>query len=148
MREKKIIGRLEKVNFPDWEIFGLEAKIDTGAYTSSLHCSDIDIVLREGKEWVRFSILDSSHPYFQNTHLFSPLLKEKKVKSSSGETEHRVFIKSRIYIFGKSYLTDLSLTNRSEMKYPVLLGRKILRNRFLVDVSKKFLSNQYEGDES
>ena len=66
-------------------------------------------------------------------------------KSSNGQTELRVFVKTKIIFFNKEHEIELSLTNRSEMKYPILVGRKFLKNKFLVDVSKKHLSNKEEN---
>lgn len=61
------------------------------------------------------------------------------MKSSNGITEERVVIKQKIEIAGESHAIDLSLTNRAEMKYPVLLGRRFLKEKFIVDVSKKYI---------
>ncbi|MEQ8579825.1 MAG: RimK/LysX family protein [Balneola sp.] len=138
--KKEIIGRLETVDLPTWNIKEIEAKIDTGAYSSSLHCHNIEEFEKNDKNWVRFNLLDPDHPSY-NDRLFSlPVLDSREVKSSNGQTELRVFIETKISFFGVEYPIELSLTNRSEMKYPLLIGRKFLRKKFLVDVSKKNLS--------
>ena len=64
----------------------------------------------------------------------------KKVKSSNGIIQLRASIQVVVSFFGKNYKTVISLTDRSDMKYPMLIGRKFLTNRFLVDVSKEYLS--------
>lgn len=69
-----------------------------------------------------------------------PVHSVKKVKSSNGKTEERIFVKTAVELFGKSYETELSLTDRKEMKFPMLIGRKFLAKRFLVDVSLKYQS--------
>lgn len=122
-------------------MFSLNAKIDTGAYTSSLHCHDIAIKESSGLTMVRFFVLDPAHPEYEHRPFDVPVHKIKKVKSSNGISEKRVIIKQKIEIANRSYTIDLSLTNRSEMRYPILIGRRFLRNKFIVDVSKKFLSN-------
>lgn len=142
---KKIIGRVEKVDFPQWNAFGIEAKIDTGAYTSSLHCSEMIQESRNGVLWVNFTLLGAAPPNFQKIRLAAPVFKEKKVKNSSGTFEYRPFIKTQIGLFGKIYTIELSLTDRSAMRFPVLLGRKILKGRFLVDVSQTYLSHSLKG---
>lgn len=96
----------------------------------------------EGRTFVRFFVLDPEHPEYENRAFEIPVHKVKNVKSSNGITERRVVIKQKIEIAGKSYVINLSLTNRAEMRYPVLLGRRFLNEKFIVDVSKKFIFNQ------
>jgi hypothetical protein len=69
-----------------------------------------------------------------------PLYKIKRVKSSNGTIQIRASIKVDILFYNKRYTTVISLTNRSDMKYPMLIGRKFLANRFLVDVSQEYLT--------
>lgn len=120
----------------------MDAKIDTGAYTSSLHCHHITTNESKGVSLVRFFVLDPDHPEYENKPFEIPVYKIKNVKSSNGIIQERVVIKQKIEIAGKSYTINLSLTNRAEMRYPVLLGRRFLNEKFIVDVSKKFLFNQ------
>lgn len=89
-----------------------------------------------------FYVLDPEHPEYENRPFEIPVHKVKNVKSSNGIAEERVVIKQRIEIANKSIKLDLSLTNRAEMRYPVLLGRRFLNKKFIVDVSKKYLYNQ------
>lgn len=138
--EKKIIGRIEKIDLPDLSLFNLDAKIDTGAYTSSLHCYKIEQFVKEGQNWVKFYVLDPDHPEYEEKIYESAIHKVKKVKSSNGQIEERVIIKQKTRFQAYKRTMELSLTNRSEMKYPVLIGRKFLTGSFLVDVSKKYLS--------
>ena len=148
-RQKQIIGRLELVDFPELGLSGIDAKVDTGAYTSSLHCSSIVVEEQDDDQaWVRFKIFDPDHPNFEDMELRAPVFAQKNVKSSSGVAEHRVFIKTSIRLFSKTYKIELSLTDRSAMKYPVLLGRKILKKRFLVDVSETYLANPPQPGET
>ncbi len=138
---KIIIGRLEKIHLPDLTHFSLDAKVDTGAYTSSLHCHNIELTDKDGSQWVRFNVLDPDHPEYEDKPFESPVYKIKKVRSSNGYVEERVVIKQKAVFAGKKRIIQLSLTNRSEMKYPVLIGRRFLTRRFIVDVSKKYLFN-------
>jgi len=132
---RKILGRVEKVGIPEWGLYDIKAKIDTGAYTSSLHCHHI-VPLDDNR--VRFNLLDPSHKNYNEKLFEVPAFNIKKVKSSNGFTEERIIIKTTIVIAGQSLLTQLSLTDRSRMRYPLLIGRKLLKNRFLVDVSKTY----------
>ncbi|NBG66823.1 ATP-dependent zinc protease family protein [Acidiluteibacter ferrifornacis] len=135
-KEKVLIGRVEIVDFPKLELIGIEAKIDTGAYSTALHCHKIWVEEIEGKEVLHFDILDPDHPEYSEKIFTSIDFGQKKVKSSNGRKEKRYIIKTKIKLAGKTYLTDVSLTDRQKMKYPVLIGRKLLKNGYLIDVSK------------
>lgn len=140
MNDRKIIGRIEKVNFPEWDITGIDAKIDTGAYTSSLHCHDIE--LSKSKNRVSFYLFDPSHPEFEDTKFHSNVNDIRIIRSSNGEAEERIIILTTINLLGETRKIELSLADRSEMRYPVLIGRKFLKKKFLVDVSEKYIGNK------
>lgn len=136
--EKILIGRKDKANFPLFDLEGVPVKIDTGAYTSSIHCDHIEKVQDGEGESLRvefFSWQERPAPIV----VFEEFT-EKIVKSSTGLPESRYFIKGNIVLFGKKYSTSFSLTERKGMRYPVLLGRKLLNKRFVVDPSKTNLS--------
>lgn len=120
---------------PEFHFFDIEAKIDTGAYTSSVHCNELQQKI-DGT--VHFKLFDESHPNYSDQQIVMPIYKLKKVKSSNGTVEERIFIKTKVALYGKSFLTELSLTDRNDMKYPMLIGRKFLKNRFIVDVSLQY----------
>ena len=134
MKEKTVIGRIDKVDLPEFNIKDMPTKIDTGAYTSSIHCTKI----KQVEDTLYFQIPRSDKKdvgNFSTTHFY-----EKKIRSSNGKSERRFIIKTSIVLFNKSYKTEFSLSNRSSMKNPILLGRKLLKNRFIVDISQANLS--------
>lgn len=137
---KKIIGRIEKISFPALSIEDLDAKVDTGAYTSSLHCHRIEVISEDGVDYVLFSLFDPEHPSYRKKRFKSKLHDIRIVKSSNGQVEKRYVIKEKATFCGKKRVIELTLTDRSKMKYDLLLGRRFLRN-FLVDVSKKYLKS-------
>lgn len=137
MSQKKIIGRRELISILDLELFDLDAKVDTGADSNSLHCDDIFI---DDENFVHFTLLDEIHPAYHGKKMKVPLYKLKKVKSSNGVLQERASIKVTVSFYGKKYKTIISLTNRADMKFPMLIGRKFMTNRFLVDVSKEYLT--------
>ncbi len=141
---KQIIGRREEVDLPEWALFGIDAKVDTGAYTSSLHCHHIEEVQMEGadEKKIRFNLLDPSHESYNEKLFTLPIFDVRNVKSSNAQTQSRHIVKTSIVLFEKSYEIELSLTDRSEMKYPILLGRRFLRKKFVVDVSKVNVSKK------
>ena len=132
----RLIGRREIVDFPELHLFGMEAKIDTGAYTSSIHCKDIILKNTNGKNVLYFKLLDEMHPEFsEKIHEFTEFDK-KKIKNSFGEMEERFIIKTKIKIGKKIILTTLSLSDRENMRYPVLIGRRPLKRKFIIDVNQ------------
>lgn len=137
--QKKIVGRREVIDILDLELFSLDAKIDTGADSNSLHCDDITV---DENNFVYFKLLDKVHPAYHSKKIKMPLYKLKKVKSSNGSVQLRPSIQVFVEFFGKKYKTIITLTNRSDMKYPMLIGRRFLANRYLVDVSKEYLTKK------
>jgi len=137
-----IIGRKDIVDFNQLELYGVEAKIDSGAYTSSFHCHKIEEVEKEGKRWVRCNFLDPEHPQYHEKEFCLEIFKVRNVKSSNGSVEQRYSIITEITIFQRKYPIELTLTERSDMKHPVLLGRKFLSKRFLINTAQKNLSQK------
>ncbi|HET6244584.1 MAG: ATP-dependent zinc protease [Bacteroidetes bacterium] len=142
--EKIIIGRKELIDLPDLGVFSIQAKIDTGAYSTAFHCNDV-YELREGKEKILcFKILDPSHPLFSNKEMQFKTYTRKKIKSSFGQFEKRFVIKTKLIIAGKEIMTEVSLSDRANLKYPVLIGRKVLSKGFIIDVTKVNLTSKIE----
>lgn len=136
--DKVIIGKYERVTFNNFNINEIRAKIDTGAKTSSLHCSMIKQV---DDNRVAFIVLDSEHKKFQPKTHTAKISRIAHVKSSNGTIQERYFINTSITLLGKEYLTEFSLTNRGNMKFPVLLGRSLLQENFLVDVTQEYVGD-------
>ncbi len=139
-KKLKTIGRVESINFPEWDLYEIDAKIDTGAYTSSLHCHHIKPLKKEDGEYVRFNLLDPSHETYNDKLFELPIHRRKVVKSSNGLKEERFVVKTKVQLFDRLLTAELSLTDRSEMRYPVLVGRKLINGRFLVDVSQTYMT--------
>lgn len=135
-----IIGRLDKADFPKLDLQNIEVKIDTGAYTSSIHCHNIREVETKEETYLYFNLLDPSHPEYNEKEIRLKKYNKTTVKSSTGHTEDRFVIKTKIRLFDKTYPISLSLSDRKDMKYPILIGRKLLTNKFIVDVSRTNVS--------
>ena len=143
--EKKTIGRRELVSFPELDIEEIEAKVDTGAYTSAIHCSDIhEEVQPDGSKVISLDLLDPSHPQYNHKKLRFAVYDFRAIKSSFGEVQERYVIRTKIRFFDEVIEADFSLSDRSDMKYPVLIGRKLLKGRFIVDVSRKNVAQKYK----
>lgn len=136
---KKIIGWREWLRLPELGIANIKAKVDTGARSSSLHAYDIREYKRSGHTFVEFKV----HPKQRNSKLVvkchARVLEYRKVKSSSGHSELRPVILTPVELLGESWQMELTLTNRDQMGFRMLLGRESIRKRFLVDVSHSFL---------
>lgn len=138
--KKRRLGRKDIADFPELGLADIPVKVDTGAYTSSIHCHHIQVSVRDGVRGVSFRLLDPSHPEYQDREFFFTAFREKRVRSSNGTAEKRFLIRTVIQLYGRDYPIELSLTERGEMRFPVLLGRKLLMGRFLVDPAKFDLS--------
>ena len=142
---KPVIGRSEKIGLPQFGLKNVEAKIDTGAYGCSMHCSLINVVTENGKKMLKVIPLRyTDKPYRGEAFLF-PYSEKKKIKNSFGKVEERYVVKTQVRIFGRDILTEFSLTDRTNMKFSILLGRKFLKSNFVVDVSLKDRSAKAEA---
>ncbi|MGE0587941.1 MAG: ATP-dependent zinc protease [Cyclobacteriaceae bacterium] len=138
-----ILGRSDRVDLPGLGLTDIHAKIDTGAYTSSLHCSSAKVV--DGK--LEFVLLDEEHPEFTGMKFTFKEFDQRVIKNSFGEAEMRYIIKTTVRMHNKTYRTQFSLSDRDNLKFPVLLGRRVIKKRFLIDVSKTDISfKQKEGN--
>ena len=136
--DKILIGRLEHIDLVDFNLTGLVAKIDSGAYNGTIHATDIKDVEHNGRPAVEFYLLDDSHPEFRQLVQRSYEFEKRYVKNSSGQSELRFFIPLVVKLGGQQLQARMSLNNRQDLRYPVLVGRKILKKKFIVDVSKTF----------
>ena len=132
----EILGRSDRVDLPGLGLEDIQAKIDTGDYTSSLHCLRAEVI----NDQLEFVLLDEEHPEFTGIKYTFKKFEQREIKNSFGEAELRFVIKTKVKIFDHIIKAEFSLSNRGNLKFPVLLGRKILRHRFLIDVTKKDLS--------
>ena len=140
MKNKITIGRKDKANFPELGLKDLDLKMDTGAYTSAIHCHKIKTKKKDGKTILSFNLLDPSHPQYQNKEFSTENFSEKRIKNSFGSSEKRFIIQTDIMLFGQKYDIELSLSERGEMRFPILIGRRFLIGKFIVDPAKYDLS--------
>jgi len=136
---KGIIGWREWIAFPELNVAKIKAKIDTGARSSAIHASRITPSRQNGVLWVNFEV----HPTRKNKHLriscSARVSDYRRVRSSNGQHEKRYVIVTDLEIMEEFYPIELTLTNREQMGFQVLLGRTAIRNRFLVDPGRSFL---------
>lgn len=138
---KQIIGRKEKISLEEWGLKNISAKIDTGAYTSAIHCDFVQEKKLGGKEVLEFILLSPKHKHYKDQLVRTEHFSQKKVKNSFGQVEIRYKVTTKIRIFDQEFEAEFTLSERSKMRNPILLGRKILKGRFLIDVDKTYLSS-------
>lgn len=134
----KTIGWKELIDFVDFGIFHVPAKVDTGAKTSVLHCENIELIKKGRKQYVKFTPISSNNKSFT-----LPFHKERKIKNSFGLEENRYIVHTRIEMFNQNYEIEISLRDRSNMEFPMLLGRGFIRKKFLVDVSRSNVAKHH-----
>lgn len=132
LSRKKIIGCLEYVGFPDLGVSHALAKVDTGAFSGALHCTDIKVVHR-GKD--RQRVLKFTPVGKKSLAQETTDFEQTFVRSATGHRQRRFIIFTRIECGGKEYMIKIGLSDRKDMKREVLLGRRFLReNGIQVDV--------------
>ncbi len=142
---KRVIGRKDLVSFPGFDLINVPVKIDSGAYSSSMHCQSIEVIEFGEKEQLRVIFLDSGISGYTGKEVVFNEFKTKVVKSSNGIAQERFFVKGTVRLFGETYETVFSLTERTGLRNPILLGRRLLNKRFLIDTSKTNCSYKYEN---
>ncbi len=145
--EKLIVGVVETCTLPDLSVSNLQIRVDTGAKTSSLHADDIKRFTKAGKPWVRFNIHPDVYNVERIVECSAKLHDIRSIKSSNGVAEERYVIKTSLQLGDQSWPIELTLTDRSDMSYLMLLGREGMGARVLVDPSETFLiTNESQPD--
>ena len=133
----QVIGRMVMVSLPDQGLENIKAKVDTGAFHSAIHCHDIRVVETEdGKKVLSVRFLDPAHSSYNNKELRFKKFSTASVTSSFGQKQERYIVKLKLVIDDRVYEEEFTLADRSSMRFPILVGRTLLGNRFIVDVSK------------
>ena len=133
-QEKTTIGWVEPVEFVDWGIGRIRAKVDTGARSSALHVDDL-VDLGDGN--IQFNVVLSRNHQDKQVQVIAPLLKTGQVRSSTGKYSTRYFVKTRVRIGSIEKEIEISLVCRKKMIFRMLLGRRALVHDFIVDVSRR-----------
>lgn len=138
-RPLRVIGWRELVALPELGLRRIPAKIDTGARTSSLHATILEEYEREGLRYIRFGV---DFPQQHVRQVCEAVHVEwRGITSSNGETQLRRIIKTPLKIGGLRFRAEISLADRSDMRFPMLIGRSSLRRRFVVDSGHSWLQS-------
>jgi len=133
-----VIGWREWVGLPDLGIQTIKAKVDTGARSSSLHAYDLDRFERDGHEFVRFKVHPVQRKSIDVVETEARILEYRSVRSSSGKATMRPVVITNVALLGQVWPVELTLANRDEMGFRMLLGREAFRGRFLVDAGRSY----------
>lgn len=139
---KPVIGWHEWVALPEFGSFRINAKVDTGAYTSALHAFDMETFEREGEEWISFSIHPNQRDDQTSLRVEAPLHDRRKVRPSTGVARERPVVLVPVTLGADTWPIEITLVRRDMMGYRMLLGRKAVRRRFLVDPGRSYLAGE------
>ncbi len=147
-QKRVVVGWREWLGLPELGIVRIAAKIDTGARTSALHARDMVVVHTDEGMMAEFTppLLRSqgdagAWPRGGVRRVRAPLIDERIIRSSNGEEEPRWVIRTNFVLGGIAFASELTLTNRGGMRFPVLIGRQALRRRFLVNPGRSHLTS-------
>lgn len=136
---EEILGWREWLAFDELGIAKIKAKVDTGARTSALHAFEVIELSRDGAPWVRFGVHPEQHNTEREIWCETPMFDKRLVRDSGGHEQERPVIKTPVCLGGKRWEIEMTLTNRDNMGFRVLLGRTAIRRRFLVDAGKSYM---------
>lgn len=138
---QQVVGWREQISLPDFGIFDMPAKIDTGARTSALHAVDQTVVERDGVHWVEFSIPLKNHKTVQ--HLSAPVVEERDIKNTGGVPERRLVVRTTLNIGKRQWMIEVSLANREQMEFDLIIGRSAIRtHNLLVDPGRSYIASR------
>ena len=134
-KPKRVVGWKENAALPELNVKNVIAKIDTGANLASIDAADIKIVSRDKVKYVKFKVMKRNNTVRKTS---APLEGYKRIKSSNGDVERRPYIKTTLLMDGITKKIELTLTDRGPMEYTMLIGRKALGRRWVVNPSISF----------
>lgn len=133
-----ITGWREWVRLPEIGVPWIKAKIDTGAQTSALHATGITEFTRDGADWVRFTVQPWQVGSADEVTIELPIHDRRTVRSSSGHTQDRLVVQMLLVLVGTEVPAEVTLTDRDEMVFRMLIGRQALKQGFVVDSGASF----------
>ena len=132
------IGWREWIYLPKYEDYAIKAKVDTGARTSALHATQIKEYDNNGNKLVSFRLHQSN----KHIEISTKLIRYLKITSSFGDSEIRPLIRLKIRLGERSWFTEVTLTKRTRMTYPMLIGRNTLMKKYLIHSHKSYLTGK------
>lgn len=134
-----VAGWREWVSLPDLGLQWVKAKLDTGARSSAIHAYDLEESRRDGASWVTFDIHPWQRSDLDATRVDLPVIDRRVVRSSTGHEEERLVVATTVRVVGLDLTAELTLANRDEMGFRMLVGREAMRGLLLVDPGRSYL---------
>lgn len=144
MKARTVIGWREWVGLPELGVDTIKAKIDTGAATSALHVSKMRASQRGGRTWLDFDIHPMQRQEHPTVRSGAWMIDERPVRNTSGKSELRPVIETVVILGDTRFAAQITLTSRDAMGFRMLLGRRALRGRFVVDSGRSFIQRKEE----
>jgi len=141
-----VLGWVEYVRIEPWGV-KTRARLDTGSNTASISAHDIELFKKNGRQWVRFVFDFSTAGKERSIQIERPVIRTGKIKQHDGLLQERPVISMDICLADEVKTVEFNLIDRRALNYPVLLGRKALATRALVDSSRILLSKAGCGHE-
>jgi len=130
-----VVGWMEHIDLPDLSLSRVKVKFDTGARTSALHAMQIQTFTRDGEPWVRFHVdIEVAPP---EHWVEAPIFDIRHIKNTGGVPEERIVIQTSIKIAGRTWPIAVSLTDRSNMRLPMIVGRTALKKQNIAVHTRK-----------
>lgn len=137
-RGSREIGWREYVGLPDLGVSSMRAKIDTGARTSALHAAGIERFERDGADWVRFAPLTGRK---NELRCEAPIVHHRHIKNTGGSSEERPIIETTLVLGRHRWVIEVSLTNRDNMEFDLIVGRTaVRRHRMVVNPGRSYIA--------
>ncbi len=137
-----VAGWREWVSLPDFDVPWIKAKLDTGARSSAIHAYELAEFERGATPWVRFEIHPWQMSSLDSATVEAPVVDRRVVRSSTGHEEERLVIATTLSVVGRRLDAELTLTNRDEMGFRMLVGREAMRGALLVDPSRSYIGDR------
>lgn len=142
VKKLPVIGWREWVSLSDLGIDKIKAKVDTGARTSALHAFSLRPFTENGKNRITFEIHPLQHNTNQIVTCTADVIDRREVTDSGGHTEKRYVITTPLTIAGQTWPIEITLTERENMLFRMLLGRSALRKHFVVNPARSFVTTR------
>ena len=142
IKDLPVIGWREWLALPDLGIRNIKVKVDTGARSSAIHVFGLKEFEKDGKTWVRFNVHPQQRKTDKTIQCSAEVLEYRKIRSSSGVAARRPVIETTIRILDEEFKVELTLANRDQMGFRMLLGRQAIRQRFIVDPAGSYYNGK------
>ena len=141
-RPLAVIGWREWIALPEYGVSAIKAKVDTGARTSALHAFQLVVTEEETGPVARFEIHPEQRTASGAVEVSAPVIGWRRVRSSNGEVQERPVIHTHLALGEACWPVEMTLTNRDEMGFRMLLGRAAVRRRFLIDPGRSYVGSR------